>query len=283
MREITLFSLLLVAAQYCYAGNYADCSLDKMPGSETDAVIGAVLRTCSNENPGLMYSIKKGDGLGIFSFDDSNSCVLKKARKTNNQRAASLITYSCRCLYDEPTFKDEMCAYRPVSNFQPAAPPPPAQPAPLAVTPIQIAPTTPQVSNQQPKKPTKEELKEIEKGKAYDRQEKEARAYSHAQVNKDFQEIIDRSIRDYPFLNTQEGAHVASQILSKKDAYVRQGDYPSVALQRAINDYAPAYANERQAKRKPQPTIEMQTPSEPVADANGCRWVSAIEWKCKKD
>lgn len=70
MREITLFSLLLVAAQYCYAGNYADCILDKMPGSETDAVIGAVLRTCSNENPGLMYSIKKGDGLGIFSFDD---------------------------------------------------------------------------------------------------------------------------------------------------------------------------------------------------------------------
>ncbi len=130
--------------------------------------------------------------------------------------------------------------------------------------------------NPLPRKPSKEDLQEIAKAKA---QEMQAKA-EQAQVNADVQAIADRAIRDYPYLNTPEGQRVLDLITAKRDVYIRQGVYPSIALTRAVNDFAPAYAP--QAPREAQQVIEVQLPKIPTVDSQGCGWVSPIEWKCKK-
>jgi hypothetical protein len=104
--SVTFFTVV------AHANNYADCILDKMPGSENEAVTTAVIQTCLQENSGSFYEIFKGSGRGIFGYKDSNACILKKAKDTKNQRGAFLISAACRCLYDEPFYKNEPCAVR---------------------------------------------------------------------------------------------------------------------------------------------------------------------------
>lgn len=113
---VVLLSALSGAA---FAGNYAECLLDKLPGSENETFTSAAANACAQEYPGLFYTIKKGDGQGIFGFSDRNSCVLKKSKDTKNQRAATLIYWACECLYEAPFPGNEMCAYRPVTKSNP--------------------------------------------------------------------------------------------------------------------------------------------------------------------
>lgn len=115
-REIAIASFVAVffLAPNAFANNFAECVLEKMPGSANEAITTAVMSTCSNENPGGYYNVMKGSGRGIFGFSDPNSCILKKAHDTPNQRGALLIANACRCLYSVPTLEDEPCMYRPV-------------------------------------------------------------------------------------------------------------------------------------------------------------------------
>ncbi len=109
MRFLAALPMLLLSS-VAFSGNYADCILDKMPGSENEAITTAAVHTCLQANPGGFYDIRKGSGRGILGHKDSNSCILKNAKNTKNQRGAFLIAAACRCLYDDSFFINESCA-----------------------------------------------------------------------------------------------------------------------------------------------------------------------------
>lgn len=91
------------------AGNFAECILDKMPGSTNGATHAAVFRACTQEHPGNYEAIEKGSGRGLFGFKDQNACTIKKARDTPFPYSAGAISIACGCLYSEPFFKNEFC------------------------------------------------------------------------------------------------------------------------------------------------------------------------------
>lgn len=151
--------------------------------------------------------------------------------------------------------------------------------APRQITPpisSSVAEPTP-IPPKQSYKPSKVDLQEIANAKA---QEIQANA-KQAQVNSDLQAIANRAIRDYPYLDTPEGQRVLDLITAKRDVYIRQGVYPSIALTRAVNDFAPAYAPQA-VRRTPQVAVEAPTIAAPTVDSQGCGWVSPTEWKCKQ-
>lgn len=94
-----------------FAGNYATCLIDKMPGSENEIFTSSVIAECSAEHTGTLYAIKKGSGLGFFGFKNAEACVQSKTKTTPNRRAAVMISRACGCLYTPATFNGEMCAY----------------------------------------------------------------------------------------------------------------------------------------------------------------------------
>lgn len=111
----------LVIFAFCFsgaakAGNFATCILDKMPGSQNQAFTGSVFNQCNSEHPGAYFAIKKGSERGFFGYKDGNACIQKMAKDTPHQIGSFAIANACRCLYNEPTFEGEMCAYRPASN-----------------------------------------------------------------------------------------------------------------------------------------------------------------------
>lgn len=269
-----LFFVILIASQSSFAGNYADCILDKMPTSETDAVIGAVIRTCTNENPNTFFEIKKGSGRGLFGFSDANACTLKKARGTTNQRAALIISNACRCLFDAPFFENEMCQARSVPNFVPVEPPK-ATGTPI---PIQISPTTPTTSSSvspiaiapQSYKPSKTEMAQAVREKA-----------SADKLALDMAKVTDQVLQDYPFLNLQEGQYTVQAIVARRDFYIERGEYPANALSRAVRDIAPFHKlPSALAPAAGKPTT-LTEPNPYAVDANGCAWVTPTQWKCK--
>lgn len=113
--------MLLTMAGGAHA-NYAECILDKMPGSANGATHAAVIRSCTEKNPNVYFDIERGSGRGIFGFSDENSCIIKKAQSTAFQYSAGAIGMACTCLYKESSFKGEMCAVRqiPWEDYAPA-------------------------------------------------------------------------------------------------------------------------------------------------------------------
>jgi hypothetical protein len=105
-----LVAALALASAPTWAGDFATCILDNMPGASNGATNAAVLQSCSREHPGRYSTIKKGSGRGLFGFDDGNACVIKKAKDTSYQPAAIAISSACRCLYDKAQSDGEMCA-----------------------------------------------------------------------------------------------------------------------------------------------------------------------------
>lgn len=108
--KIALLSISFVAMP-AMAGNFATCLLDKMPGSVNGATHAAIMRTCLGEFPGGFTGVVRGSGRGIFGFKDENACVIKKAKDTTFQSSAGAISAACHCLYKQPVFDGEMCAY----------------------------------------------------------------------------------------------------------------------------------------------------------------------------
>jgi hypothetical protein len=67
------------------------------------------------------------------------------------------------------------------------------------------------------------------------------RAFS-AQEQADLNAVVARAAADYPYLDTPAGAPVIEKILTRRDELIQQGVYPSIALIRALNAFAPGNA-----------------------------------------
>ena len=108
----------------------------------------------------------------------------------------------------------------------------------------------------------------------------QARTYS-AQEKADLDAVSARALSDYPYLDTPAGQEVVNKIVRRRDELIRQGIYPAIALTRAVNDFAPAYAPVA-ARDAPQATsAEKARPANHNSFPAGCRWVTPQEWSCK--
>ena len=94
-----------------WAGNFAECILDKLPGTANQPTHGAVFQACAKKYPAKYFEIQKGSSRGLFGYSDGNACTIKKAKNTSYGLSSMQIAFSCRCLYDAPAYKGEMCAY----------------------------------------------------------------------------------------------------------------------------------------------------------------------------
>lgn len=121
MRSTTnaLVCSALFAPVVAIAGDYAACILDKMPGISNAPAAFAVHRTCTAQYPSQYSGVQKGAGRGIFAFDNSEECIIKKSKDTSQSNAAFMIAAACRCLYDPQQYKGQSCAD---TNFVPMQP-----------------------------------------------------------------------------------------------------------------------------------------------------------------
>lgn len=108
--KLLTIALCLMSAEA--SANVAECILKNMPEVSNEPARAAVFRQCHTEYPNGMYEIKRGSGLGLFSYKNREECVIDKAKKTPHSGAAMNINAACNCLYIKPSFKGEMCAYK---------------------------------------------------------------------------------------------------------------------------------------------------------------------------
>lgn len=251
--------------------NYASCILDRLPGLENDAAISAGVQSCAREHPGSYFSIERGSGrgiLGLFGFSSAEACIIKRGGSTRHNRAGALIGAACRCLYGEPEFEKEMCAYRVVD-----APVPTPIPAPIPAPPI--AAPEPPAQNFATSRPAAAPPT-LDPGPS-------PRLRARLAAEKaDLDAIAERAVADFPYLDTPEGADAVAKIVERRDALIRQGVYPSIALTRAVQAFAPFMAPiQRQATERP--PVEPTPTSSPGGHAGfdpKCRWETPTKWTC---
>ena len=221
-----------------HAGNFAECILDRMPGTANQPAAMAVFRSCGSENPGQYEAIEQGSGLGFFGFKDQDACIIKKSKDTTQSNAAFMISRACRCLYQAPIFKGEMCD-QPKVNWENGVIAPPAEPArPSPVTVVVPAPTP------QPSTPTPAASKSGQSKNHHMIVQPPSveKPRFTAEQQADIDAVVRRAVQDYPYLDTPAGAEVVQKISQRRDELIRQGVYPSTALQRAVNAFAPGNA-----------------------------------------
>ncbi len=122
----------------------------------------------------------------------------------------------------------------------------------------------------QPAVPTAASIPESEHDRTY-----------RAKVEADLKEVSQRALSDYPYLNTSAGKEVLDKIVRRRDELIKNGIYPSIALTRAVNDFAPAYAPVAQKEGAAAPSTESVRPESQNAFPPGCRWVTPKDWSCK--
>lgn len=101
------------------------------------------------------------------------------------------------------------------------------------------------------------------------------------QVQADLDAIAQRAVRDYPYLDTPAGQEVLDKIVEKRDEFIQQGQYPSVALTNAVNAFAPANAPRPSQEKKTLPVPESGDKGNHPGSDPKCRWVTPQEWSCK--
>ena len=101
------------------------------------------------------------------------------------------------------------------------------------------------------------------------------------QVQADLDAIAQRAVRDYPYLDTPAGQEVLDKIVKKRDEFIQQGQYPSVALTNAVNAFAPANAPRPSQEKKTLPVPESGDKGNHPGSDPKCRWVTPQEWSCK--
>ncbi|MFZ3040679.1 MAG: hypothetical protein WA108_02635 [Thiobacillus sp.] len=101
MRKYFCLAALLFSTS-AVAGNYATCILDRMPGTQNDAVANSVMRLCYQQYPDGHSTTPQGAGRGWFGYASGAECTAKKAAGTPNNRAARLILIACNRLYNKP-------------------------------------------------------------------------------------------------------------------------------------------------------------------------------------
>ena len=109
MKRAAFTIAAVFVATAAHAGNYAECILDKMPGTANASAAFAVARSCANEYQGQYGTVERGSRLGLFGFKDPEACIIKKSRDTAQPNAALMIAAACRCIYAEPEFKGQTC------------------------------------------------------------------------------------------------------------------------------------------------------------------------------
>ena len=101
------------------------------------------------------------------------------------------------------------------------------------------------------------------------------------QVQADLDAIAARTVSDFPYLDTPAGQDVLNKIVQQRDEYIRQGQYPSVALTNAVNAFAPANAPRPNQEKRPLPVFESGDRGNHSGFDPKCRWVTPQEWSCK--
>lgn len=142
-----------------------------------------------------------------------------------------------------------------------------AQPVPSA----QGAATNPGVQYSPPP-PSKAD---IAAAKNYEMQE---RAKASKEVA-DLEEVSARAVREFPYLDTPEGQPVLEKIVARRNELIREGTSPALALTRAVNQYAAAYAPQPPEKRAAE-VVPVKPPQNQGTDASGCRWITPQQWSC---
>ena len=101
------------------------------------------------------------------------------------------------------------------------------------------------------------------------------------QVQADLDAIAARAVSDFPYLDTPAGQDVLNKIAQKRDEYIRQGQYPSVALTNAVNAFAPANAPRPNQEKRLLPVFESGDRGNHSGFDPKCRWVTPQDWSCK--
>lgn len=103
MRARLLLPLAMLAATpTVFAGNFAECLLDNLPGVRNGPAIGAALKLCSEKYPSKWNGVQQGSGRGLLArFDSGSECTLEVGRDITVQQGAFLVAKSCKLLYDE--------------------------------------------------------------------------------------------------------------------------------------------------------------------------------------
>lgn len=135
LRIAALASCLMWVVTASWAGgSYAKCLLDRLTGSTNEALTNAAVGICLRDYPGGYTTVKKGSGRSLFFNTSSDACILEKAKGVMNNRASFLIAGACKCLYDTPGRKDELCQTATPNAFDNL----PIEPAPQATKPDQV-------------------------------------------------------------------------------------------------------------------------------------------------
>lgn len=101
--HLTLALIFLAATPAAFAGNFAECLLDKLPGVRSNQATTASLRLCLSQYPGKFESVPQGVGRGLFAkYSSGDECTVELAKEVTDRQAGVLIAKSCRRLYDEP-------------------------------------------------------------------------------------------------------------------------------------------------------------------------------------
>lgn len=108
LKKVTA-ALLLAFASSAYAGNYATCLLDNLPGVKSGPATTAAINVCAQKFPDKYYDIERGSGRGILGYSSAEQCTLAKSKDTPWQPAARVIKQSCDCLYGVSSSKFDMC------------------------------------------------------------------------------------------------------------------------------------------------------------------------------
>lgn len=108
-RNIVGLFLLAGVSSATAASNYAECIIDTLPGTQSQAAFTAGMQLCAAKYPDRMFVIKRGAGRGILGFKSANACTADKAKSTSWQPAAWQIRLACECLYGDPAYELDMC------------------------------------------------------------------------------------------------------------------------------------------------------------------------------
>ena len=105
----------------------------------------------------------------------------------------------------------------------------------------------------------KEQLKAREKINADERKYNEDIVRREAELNRqqnvEMAAAVERTFERFPYLRQPEYGHVVEKIVEQRDLLIAKGVHPSIALTRAVNDYA--YAYDPRSQRLPM--VELQT------------------------
>lgn len=106
-----------------------------------------------------------------------------------------------------------------------------------------------------------------EQAEAAAEQRLEARENARTQkaITAELTTVAEQITKDYPYLDTEDGAMVVPQIIALRDAYVAKGETPGAALRKAADFIAPKFdpnpADKADDEPKPEPKQDTRTAS----------------------